>query len=109
MTMRNKYNCNWIDILLKEVLQRKDLKAYNRIKCIIYYFPTILDGISMEEFKAAIKFANETYICLGKEDNRYLMFDKLYKELHEGVNFESLEWGETRYITMEQMFNFFNL
>ena len=105
----NKYNCNWVDILLKELLYKKDLKAYNRVKCVIYYFPSILNSVSMEEFKGAIKFANETYICLSKEDTRLPIFDKLYNALHEGADFEPYEWGEARYITMEQMFNFFKI
>lgn len=105
----NKYKCNWLDLLLKELIRNKDIKTYNRVKYLIYYFPSILNSVSMNDFKAAIKYANETYICLGKEDNRYPMFDKVYMETHEGADFEPFEYGETRYITIEQLCKCFNI
>lgn len=105
----NKYKCNWLDILLKELLHNKDLKMYNRVKCITYYYPELLGDMSMNDFKTAIKYADETYVCLGNEDKRYPMFDKIYRDKHEGTDFETHMYGEVRYITIDDICKFFNL
>lgn len=107
--MRNRYKCNWLDTLLKELLRDKKLKLYNRVKCIIYYYPELLIDAKADEFMTAIKFANDTYICLCDGDKRYSIFDKIYKESHKGADFESVELFERRYITFEQIFKHFNI
>lgn len=104
----NKYKCTWLDLLLKEALQNRDLKTYNRIKCVVYYYPEIL-RCDMHDFKAAFKYANETYICLHNDDKRYLFFDKIYSMLHNGADFEEDSYGEKRYLTIEQICKYFKI
>ncbi len=105
----NKYKCYWLKQYLKELLTNKDLRTYNRVKCVVYYFPEILLNTPMNDFKTAIKYANETYICLGAEDARYAVLDDVYKKKNNGVNFEPLEPCESRYITIDDLCNFYKV
>jgi len=105
----DKYKCYWLKTYLKELLSIGDLKTYNRVKCVAYYFPEILNNIPMGDFKTAMKYSNETYICLGLEDTRYTVLDKLYKDKNGGADFEPVEWGESRYITIDDLCKFFKI
>ena len=100
--------CDWLDSFLKKKLEQRDIKSYNRAKRIIYYFPTIIDSVREDEFETAIKYPKETYICLGKEDARIPQFDNLYKKIHN-EKFNPSDWGETRYLTIEEICEHFNI
>jgi len=104
-----QYKCYWLKEYLKELISNKDLKTYNRLKCMIYYFPDMLNGLTPSDIKAALKYCDETYICLGIEDIRYKAFDKIYKKKNDGKEFEPLNWGECRYITIGDVFNYFKI
>ena len=80
-------NCDWLEEYLKNLLKSKDFKKYNRAKNLIYYFPQIVDGLSQSNFEFAISKSADTYICLGREDNRYKVFDDMYEEKN-GKEFE---------------------
>lgn len=101
-------NCDWLDEYLKNLLKSRDFKKYNRVKNLIYYFPQIIDGLSKSNFEVAITKASDTYICLGREDNRYKIFDDVYEEKN-GKEFEANTYGDTRYVTVEDVSNYFGL
>lgn len=104
----NKYNCFWLISYLKELLSNKDLKTYNRVKCLVYYFPDILYTPN-NEFRTAMKYADETYICLGVNDLRHKGLDRFYKSKHNGEDFEPPTWGENRYLTIEDVCTYFKI
>ena len=111
MSLKNRMqesNCDWLGDYLKNLLKSKDFKKYNRAKNLIYYFPQIVDGLSQSNFEIAISKSDDTYICLGSEDNRYKVFDKLYKEKN-GKEFEPNFYGDTRYVTVEDVAKHFGL
>ena len=101
-------NCDWLDEYLKNLLKSKDFKKYNRAKNLIYYFPQIVNGLSQSNFEFAISKSADTYICLGSKDNRYKVFDVMYEEKN-GKEFEASEYGDTRYITVEDVAKQFGL
>ena len=104
----NKYGCEWLDTLLKDALEKKDLRTYNRIKCVVYHYPEMLK-IPQIEFKCALKYASETYICIREGDKRYPMLDEIYRNKHRGQDFEPLGEFETRYITIDDMCKCFGI
>ena len=75
-----QYKCHWLKGYLKELIKNRDLKAYNRVKCVLYYFPEVFKNVTMNDLNIAMMHADDTYICLGSEDIRYTVFDKIYKE-----------------------------
>ncbi len=101
-------NCDWLDEYLKKLLKSRDFKKYNRAKNLIYYFPQIVDGLSQSNFEVAISKSDDTYICLGREDNRYKIFDDVYEEKN-GKEFEANIYGDTRYVTVEDVAKQFGL
>lgn len=112
MSLKEKienYNCSWLMEYLKDLLAIKDLKTYNRVKCLLYYYPTILDGVNDKtSFSKAINYSTDTYICLGINDIRYSKLDEFYKT-RRGYEFEPLENFEARYLTIEEFFQYFGL
>ena len=100
--------CNWLPNYLKEKLQSGDLNVYNMAKLVLYYFPKIVDGITRDDFELAMKHYDETYICLGQDDSqyRYKVFDEMYKQKH-GREFEPNQYGETRYLTIGELCEYF--
>jgi hypothetical protein len=100
--------CEWLGIYLKNKLKYKEIKEYNRAKVLIYYFPQLLDGLSRGDFELAMQSPNESYICLSADEVRYGVFDKLYKEKY-GKDFVPNSFGETRYITIGDVFKYFKL
>ena len=111
MSLENRIKvngCNWLPSYLKEKLQSGDLKTYNMAKLLIYYFPQIIDGLSVGKFELAMKHYKDTYICLGQEDteHRYKVFDDMYKHKH-GHEFEPTPYGESRYITIGELCEYF--
>ena len=107
--MKSK-RCNWLPLFLKEKLSNGDLRTYNIAKVVIYYFPQILDGLTMENFELAMKYYKNTYICLGQEDSQYRhkVFDDMYKQKH-GREFELNQYGETRYLTIGELCEHFKI
>lgn len=103
-----KSRCEWLKGFLKKKLNERDMKCYNRTKRIIYYFPSILDNLKEEDFNTAISYPDETYICLSEEDTRYAEFDNLYKTLR-GEEFKPSKYGETRYLTIEEICTHFGI
>lgn len=101
-------NCDWLGEYLKDLLKSKDIKTYNRAKNLIYYFPQIVDGLSKSDFEMAVLKSDDTYICLGIEDNRYKMFDDIY-EKKNGKEFEPNRYGDSRYVTVEDVAKQFGL
>jgi len=101
-------NCDWLEEYLKNLLKSKDFKKYNRAKNLIYYFPQIVNGLSQSDFEIAISKSADTYICLGSEDNRYKVFDDMYKEKNS-KEFEPNTYGDSRYVTVEDVSNYFGL
>ena len=102
------YKCNWLKNYLKELIRNRDLKTYNRVKCVLYYFPDAFKSVSMDDMKIAMRYSEDTYICLGNGDIRYSMFDKIYKDRH-GKDFDTPLWGEARYITIDEMCEHFGI
>jgi len=100
--------CGWLGIYLKNKLKYKEIKEYNRAKVLIYYFPQLLDGLSRGDFELAMQSPNESYICLSADEVRYTVFDKLYKEKN-GKDFVANSFGETRYLTIGDVFKYFKL
>lgn len=101
-------NCDWLEGYLKDLLRTKDIKTYNRVKNLIYYFPQIVNGLSKVNFELAISRPEDTYICLGMEDNRYKVFDDIY-EKKNGKEFEANTCVDIRYVTVEDVFINFGL
>jgi hypothetical protein len=101
-------NCDWLEEYLKNLLKSKDFKKYNRAKNLIYYFPQIVDGLTQSNFEVAILKSDDTYICLGREDNRYKVFDDMYEEKN-GKEFEPNTYGDSRYVTVEDVAKQFGL
>ena len=101
-----RYKCNWLKDYLKELIKDRDLKTYNRVKCVMYYFPDVFKNVTMDDLKIAMKHSDDTYICLGSEDTRYTVFDKIYKEKNN-KEFEPPLWGECRYITIDEFCKYF--
>lgn len=101
-------NCDWLDEYLKNLIKTKNIKWYNRAKNLIYYFPQIVNGLSQSNFEMAISRAEDTYICLGSKDNRYKVFDTMYEQKN-GKEFEASEYGDTRYVTVEDVVTQFGL
>lgn len=100
--------CEWLKNYLKSLLKNKDIKKYNRTKILVYYFPSILHGISSNDFETAMEYADETYIYLRNEDPRCKIFDKVYEKVN-GREFVPNSWDETRYISIDDVFKHFNL
>jgi hypothetical protein len=103
-----KYNCPWLKDYLKELIRNRDFKTYNRIKCVLYYFPNVLMDASLDDLKIVMQYADDSYVCLGTEDIRYTAFDKIYKEKY-GNDFNPSSFGETRYITIDEICKHFGL
>ena len=96
-------NCQWLDGYLREVLDKRDLKTYNAVKKLLYYFPTLVNGLQKEDFELAMKHSEDTYVCLNANDEcRYKVFDIIYKEKN-GREFEPSTFGETRYVTIKDV------
>jgi len=75
---------------------------------VVYYFPELLNS-NVNDFKIAFKYTDEVYIAIGKGDKRYSVFDKLYSMAHNGADFEEVEYGESRYITLEEICKYFKI
>ena len=104
-----KYHCTWLRGYLKELIMKRDLKNYNRVKCVVYYYPEILNGVTdASDFKISFDHADDTYICLGSNDKRYSIFDNIYKRTY-GKDFEPPQWGEVRYITIGEFCKYFKV
>ena len=103
-----KYNCPWLKGYLKELVRTKDFKTYNMVKCVLYYFPDTLYGMTVDDLKTAFKYANESYICLSEKDCRPKMLDGLYKKKN-GVEFSPNSFMESRYLTIEDICKYFKL
>lgn len=95
-------NCQWLDDYLKDVLNKKDLKTYNAAKKLLYYFPSLVNGLSRDDFELAITHPDDTYVCLNPTDTRYKVFDTIYKE-RTGSEFEPTTFGESRYVTIKEV------
>lgn len=95
-------NCQWLDGYLKGVLNKKDLKHYNATKKLLYYFPTLVNGLTEDDFELAMKHPEDTYVCLNPTDIRYKVFDTLYMRKN-GREFEPSSYGETRYVTIKEV------
>lgn len=95
-------NCLWLDDYLRDKLRKGDLKRYNNTKRILYYFPTLTLGLSMEDFEVAMSHPDDTYICLNASDDRYKVFDEMYKR-RTNSEFKPTECGETRYVTISEV------
>jgi hypothetical protein len=101
-------NCDWLGDYLKNLIKTKDIRKYNRVKNLIYYFPQIVDGLPQSNFEVAVTKASDTYICLGKDDNRYKVFDDMYEEKN-GKEFEPNTYVDSRYVTVEDVAKQFGL
>jgi hypothetical protein len=101
-------NCDWLGEYLRNLIKTRNIKKYNRAKNLIYYFPQIINGLSQSNFEMAISKAEDTYICLGSEDNRYKVFDDMY-ENKNNKEFEANSFGDTRYVTVEDVVKYFGL
>ena len=101
-------NCDWLDAYLKSLIQLKDIKRYNRVKNLIYYFPHIIDGMSLTNFKTAMDNPDDTYLCLNSNDERYKVFDRLY-ENKNGQEFSPQSFYDSRYVTIGDISNYFGL
>jgi hypothetical protein len=111
MNLKNRMqenNCDWLGEYLKNLIKTKDIRKYNRVKNLIYYFPQIVDGLPQSNFEVAVTKASDTYICLGKDDNRYKVFDDMYEEKN-GKEFEPNTYGDSRYVTVEDVAKQFGL
>ena len=97
---------NFLKNYLKLLLKQKDLKTYNRVKRLYYFFPK-MHNVGYDEIKMAMKYPDETYICLSNGDERKVWMDKIYEEKY-GHKFEP-EFLEERFITLEDFFKHFNL
>lgn len=100
--------CEWLGAYLKSKLKYKEIGEYNRAKVLIYYFPKLLDGLLRSDFEIAMQNPSEAYICLNGEEPRYTIFDKLYKNKN-GHEFVPSSFGDTRYLTIGDVFNYFKL
>ena len=103
-----QYKCDWLKDYLKELIKGRDLKTYNRIKRVLYYFPNVFYSVSLDDLKIAMKHAEDTYICLGSGDIRYVVFDRMYKEKY-GKDFDTPLWGDSRYITIGEFCSYFGV
>ena len=103
-----KYNCSWLKGYLKVLIRTKDFKTYNRVKCVLYYFPDTLYGMTVDDLKTAFKYADESYICLHEKDSRPKMLDDFYKKKN-GVEFSPYSFMESRYLTIEDICKYFKL
>ena len=102
--------CNWLSDYLKEKIERGDLKTYNRIKKVVYYFPSIIDGLTKENFDMAVKHPDDSYICIGANDYafRYKEFDEFYKRKN-GSPFEPQGSFESRYLSLKDIYDYFGV
>lgn len=104
-----KFNCHWLEPYLRDLLRRKDLKNYNRLKFILYYYPDAMQNSSYFDLKKALEYPDETYICITDEPkNRYLVFDKIY-EMNVGKPFSSSYDIEAEYVSFEEIFEYFKI
>lgn len=103
-------HCPWLGKYLKEKLSNGDLKTYNRVKKVIYYFPSIVSGLSMDNFDMAVKHPDDSYICIGANDYafRYKEFDEFYKRKN-GSPFEPKGSFESRYLSLKDIYDYFGV
>ena len=95
--------CAWLGVFLKDKIKEGNLRTYNGVKKILYYFPSLLDGLTRDDFELALKHPDDTYICINSNDNRYKVYDELYKRKN-GVEFTPCAYEDTRYITLNEVF-----
>lgn len=100
--------CKWLRGYLKHLLSIKDLKTYNRVKVIFYYYPSMFINADYGMVTMALKYPSETYICLGANDERLNWIDVLYKEIN-GKEFDVAPYLEERCITLDDFFGHFGL
>ena len=103
-------NCPWLRDYLKEKLKYGDLKTYNRIKKVIYYFPSVIKNLSKDNFDMALKHAADSYICVSANDYdyRYKGFDEYYKKKH-GTPFKAEGAFESRYVSLQDIYDYFGV
>lgn len=105
-----KNNCPWLGEFLKEKLKNGDLRTYNRIKKVVYYFPSVVSGLSRDNFDMAVRHPDDSYICIGEGDYqfRYKGFDEFYNKKN-GKPFEFEGSFETRYVSLKDIFDYFGV
>jgi hypothetical protein len=55
------YKCHWLKGYLKELIKNRDLKSYNRVKCVLYYFPEVFKNVTMNDLNIAMMHADDAY------------------------------------------------
>ena len=101
--------CSWLRGYLKDKLKYGDLKTYNRIKKVIYYFPSVINNLSKESFDMAVNHPCDSYICISANDYdyRYKEFDEYYKKKN-GTPFNARAF-ESRYVSLQDIYDYFGV
>ena len=102
--------CLWLGGYLKDKLKEGDLRTYNRIKKVLYYFPSVVSGLSRDNFDMAVKHPDDSYICVSANDYdfRYKGFDELYKKKN-GIPFNVEGAFENRYVSLKDIYDYFRV
>lgn len=79
--------------------RKNDLKKYNRLKLLLYYFPKIFDENTIEDIELVMKYPDITYLYLTNDDFEY-KFTKLLKKI---------QISNDNKIKIIDIFNFFKI
>ena len=82
------------------------IRNYNRLKLLLYYFPSIYEDNTIEDIELTLKYPEAVFMNVSADDQRYKIFNDIFVSKYNG-NLNTFKFG--RYIKVSDVFEHFKI